>query len=749
MPGKQINRRDFLQQSTIIAGGIGLVPLTGFSVTRASEAPHHFAADPLWHHQPLRILQTVMREPDAANYNAQAVVEYMRKTNANALVVNAGGIVDFFQNPLEAANINRFMGKNDVLGDITAACHAAGIKVIGRVDFRGVEEHIFKQFPEWFSYDEAGKPIQLSYTRPQLYASCYTSYHRNEHAVEFISYLMKAYALDGIWHNSIGVGGICHCTRCQEAYRESTGQSLPVMSSPAEQLQQYMTWKTSVADDHMRKMKEVVKSFGEDKAYSAEIFSMFESGGKVDSGIDLYNAREHFDFLVSVAFLTENSEHIHYEDLNYASTIVRFLKSMAPEKEAVILYGGNGTAHRYVMDPTIDLKIWLWEALSVGGRFWNCNFTGSYPAATYDRRNAYHNTEVYDFVRVNEKLLAHHAPVATVGVYYSRPTRLFYRNQPAEGDGFDEAIKGVGVVLDDNHIPYDFIPDDQLSPARIKKYKVIVLPDIKCLSDQEIMLLKQFVENGGSLVATYETSLYDEAGNKRDDFGLSDVLGCHFTGEKMNTRKDCYQHIADPSHPLVLPDSPDTELLINAGFTLLCKAEPAATKICTYVPVVHNQPPEKAWTNDWVGEFPTVLENTYGQGKVIYFANQPDKLAHSMGHPDVRNLLHRAVVHLAVHTIPLTTNAPESVHVGLTQSTADPTQYIVSLVNTTSGPGRPVRSLVPVTSLTIELKLDGKSLKNYAVMKSQGECRVQMKGNVIEIVLEKLEDYFSVQLTVV
>jgi hypothetical protein len=52
---------------------------------------------------------------------------------------------------------------------------------------------------------------------------------------------------------------------------------------------------------------------------------------------------------------------------------------------------------------------------------------------------------------------------------------------------------------------------------------------------------------------------------------------------------------------------------------LICKAAPTAKKICTYNPVVHNQPPEKAWTNAWAQEYPTVLENTYKQGEVDLF----------------------------------------------------------------------------------------------------------------------------------
>ncbi len=89
-------------------------------------------------------MHTVLREIDAKNYNANAVVDYLKKGSYNTLCVNAGGIVDFFQNPLPAANVNKLMGSRDILKEITTACKNAGIKVIARIDFRGAEEHVYK-----------------------------------------------------------------------------------------------------------------------------------------------------------------------------------------------------------------------------------------------------------------------------------------------------------------------------------------------------------------------------------------------------------------------------------------------------------------------------------------------------------------------------------------------------------------------------------------------------------------------------
>jgi hypothetical protein len=658
----------------------------------------------------------------------------MLKTGCNTLVVNAGGIVDFFQNPLPAANINRFMGSRDILKEITTACQDAGIKVIGRIDFRGVEEHVYKNHPNWFSTDSKGLPLQLDYTRPQLYASCYTGYYRNEHAEEFIHYLFENYALDGIWHNSIGVGGICYCETCNNAFRSRTGKSIRNITATESLLDQYMAWKAEVADQHMNRMKRAVKLHGEEKVYTAEVFSMFEAGSRINSGIDLYNARDHFDFLVSVAFLTENSEHIHYQDLHYAGTIIRFLKSLSPEKEAVILYGGNGTAHRYVMDPPVDLKVWLWEAIAAGGRFWNCNFTGMHPDATHDRRNANNHSEAYLFVKEYENLLVNQVSIANVGIYYSRPTRLFYRRETPEEDRFEDAIKGVETVLIENHIPYDFIPDDQLDTNRLQKYKLIILPNVRCMSDPEMALLREFVRKGGSLLATYATSLYSEDIVERKDFGLADLFGCHYTGNRVNTRKDNYQFIVRPDHPVIAQEIAEkTELLLNAGFTLLCDPDVETQVICTHIPTVHNQPPEKAWVAEWSSKFPTIVENSFGSGKVLYFANQPCRISYEIGHQDARLLLLRSIRYLAGSTIPIETTAPESVHIGLTGSIYEKGKYILSLVNTTSGPTRPIRQLSPVFNIAVNVRLESNSLNSYEVLRSQGECDVRYNNGAVSV----------------
>lgn len=742
---RRVNRRDFVQYSVVATGSLLVM---GSLPTKATADNRTMAAELQWYLKPLRIMHTVLREIDAKNYDASAVVDYLKKGHYNVLCVNAGGIVDFFQNPLPAGNVNQFMGGRDILREITTACKQAGIRVIARIDFRGVEEHVYQKFPDWFKKDADQKPSTTNYTKPILYESCYTGQYRNEYANEFVRYVMREYGVDGIWHNSPGFNGICYCPRCQSAYQASTGQAIPVLTSATEQqLDQYMLWKAQAADQYMDRIKKTVKSFGNDKVYTAEVFSIYGVGQRIDSGIDLDSARKHFDILVSVAFLTENSQHdfFPYENLNYGSTIIKFLKSMVPEKEAVVMYGGNGTTHRLVIDPSIDLKIWLWQILSAGGRFWNCYFT-NVPTQTYDNRNAFNETEAYQFVRDHEKLLEQHIPVANVGIYYSRPTRLLFRRKLEEGDAFGLAIRGMEAILMENHILHDFILDDQLTTEKLRKYKLILLPDSKCMSDREIDVLKAYVRSGGNLLATYATSLYDTDGNERPDYGLHELFGVHYAGKKVNTRRDNYQYILAKNHPIVKPDSDQTELLFNAGFTALCKPEPGANVICTWVPTIQNQPPDKAWVSSFSTEYPTLVEHTYGKGKVIYFANQPDLMSYQAGHPDPRHLLLRSVKHLlGSHTI-LDSNAPSSVNIGLTHSLSNPDHYILSLVNTTSGPMRPVRELIPVHDLWVKLSLSGRSVGHHTTLRSQGTCQLAMEGQQVVIRLSTLHDFYAVSI---
>ena len=106
----------------------------------------------------------------------------------------------------------------------------------------------------------------------------------------------------------------------------------------------------------------------------------------------------------------------------------------------------------------------------------------------------------------------------------------------------------------------------------------------------------------------------------------------------------------------------------------------------------------------------------------------------------------RGIRYLAGSTLPLKSTAPESVHIGLTASASAPGQYILSLVNTTSGPGRPVQQLIPVYDITVTLHLPFIALKNYVVLNSAGPCQVEQRSDIVHIAIDRLEDFCAISI---
>lgn len=705
-----------------------------------------------WYQRQLRMLQTVFREPDIAGYDAASVVAYLKQTCSNCIIVNAGGIIDFFDNDTELGKRNSFMTTEDMLGDLTRECHANGIRVMVRVDFRGVDKERYEQKPDWFA-QEADGSAKMGWN--QIHRPCYNAVYSNEHAVRFIHRMMDRYDIDGVWENCVGFGdGPCYCQRCRTMFRAETGKEIPVgISYAADEFAEYREWKAGCADAHLRRMRDAVKSHGEEKAYCAEIFGMFHASNALRTGIDLYNARDYFDFLVSPAFQDGSANPGRkWDTLTYAASAMRFLKAIDRNRQSVLLYGNNGTKWRYVKAPSVETKIWMWEAASVGAGFWNCMFNGQHPGQTLDRRNQGIETEVYRYLRDHETLLDGQCPKVDVGIFYSKYSRDALGNDVEEKDQYGVFIKGAERALIESHIPYGFIPDQDFTRQSLQGIQTLVLPNAAYMTEEQIEIIREYVWEGGGLIASYESSLYDEKGRRRTDFGLGDVFGVSFTGMRKDTSLDCYQLIRRMHPVLEGMGAKDTSVLMNEGSTLLCKPLEGREEgmICSYVPMIYNQPPEYAWIPEMRTDFPTIMVNTYGKGRVVYFANQTDKLVFTNGHEDFWNTLINAVTWTAKEEFSLWVKAPASVHTVLMENKDHPEEKVISFVNTTGGWNRPVRSICPVYDIEALVTLkEGGRLKT-TIMK--GEDAVTVKAveregkTMARILVRELKEFAAVSI---
>src|SRR6185436_2583249 len=100
------------------------------------------------------------------------------------------------------------------------------------------------------------------------------------------------------------------------------------------------------------------------------------------------------------------------------------------------------------------------------------------------------------------------APLERVAVVYSEQTSSNYGDKPWQRNYADHG-NGVYHALIEDRMPFEMVNDMLLDEEHLKPFKLLVLPNIAALSDKQCDQLRKFVEQGGAVVATYETSLYD------------------------------------------------------------------------------------------------------------------------------------------------------------------------------------------------------------------------------------------------
>jgi len=83
----------------------------------------------------------------------------------------------------------------------------------------------------------------------------------------------------------------------------------------------------------------------------------------------------------------------------------------------------------------------------------------------------------------------------------------------------------IEQVLIQNKVPFDIIFDQQLDA--LSRYKAVILGSQECLPEKAIASIREYVQNGGGVVATGHTSLFTGWRRVREEYALSDVLGIH------------------------------------------------------------------------------------------------------------------------------------------------------------------------------------------------------------------------------
>lgn len=286
----------------------------------------------------------------------------------------------------------------------------------------------------------------------------------------------------------------------------------------------------------------------------------------------------------------------------------------------------------------------------------------------------------------------------------SEQTRLFYAHGNIVERWLSHALGFYRMGMEE-HLPLNLITELELTAEELDRYRVLILPNVACLSDEQIATIRQYVERGGGLVATCETSLCDEMGHARADFGLADVFGTSYAGRP---QAPLIRPELDANFAVVVDDSywaqrgnagafrfGDYSQSIFATDTRLQHLVPnlqATFKGPLVQPtsfVQHTQPAVLFFPEGSREPFPVVANGQYGQGRVVYMAAGVDAALFSYGFPYQRVMLARAVQWAARENYPIQVQSPMCVQSTFWKQGAERTiVHLWNGLNTTSDHGQ-------------------------------------------------------------
>jgi hypothetical protein len=702
-----MNRREFL------AGSMSAAALS------AAQAPQ-----PGWFDRPMRWAQLTLVENDPGQYDPQFWLDYFRRTHADAACLSAGGCVAYYPTEIPLHHRSAWMKDTDPFGELVAGCRKMGMVVIARTDPHSVLQDVYDAHPDWIAVDAEDRK-RKHWAAPGRWVTCALGPYNFEFMTEVTKEIVSMYKVDGIFSNRWSGSGMCYCEDCQRNFKAASGKELPRTTDPQNPARRaYLLWWQQRLFELWSLWDSEIRKINPEACYIAN------SGGGALSDLDMKTIGERAPIL----FADRQARRGVSSPWSNGKNGKEYRATMGRKPIGGIFSVGVEERYRWKDSVQSDAEIRLWVADGVanGLRPWYTKFAG----ALHDRRWLKVVEEIYGWHYRNERYLRNEEPIASVAMVYSQQTATFYGGD-RDVQKVEEHTLGVYQALIEARIPFEMVHDRLLEPDRISRFKVLILPNIAALSDAQCEQLRRYVKWGGSIVATFETSLYNEWGELRKDFGLGDLFGVSFQGKLEGPMQNSYLLLEKP-HP-ILAGLDDAERIINGVYRLDVKATvPFPSRPVTLVPSYPDLPMEEVYPRVPKTDIPEVYLRDVGSSRIAYFPWDIDRTFWEVLCVDHGKLIANAVKWAANDEQPVTVAGPGVLDVTAWRQKDSITVHLVNLTNPMMMKG-PVRELIPVGEQQVRVRLpDGKKPKKVQLLTAGIEPATRNSGAFYEITVPSI-----------
>ena len=615
-----------------------------------------------WYQKTFRWAQTNITEIDPLVYDLEWWRDHWRRTHVQGVIINAGGIFSYYPSKLPFSHQAKFLGDRDLLGELVDAAREEGLAVIARMDSNRVHETLFAAHPDWIAVDQHQQP----YRAGDLYITCIDGPYYAQYLPQVLKEIIEKYHPDGFTDNSysgLDRNRISYSVYAAERFKLLTGLDLPVRVDWDDQV--FREW----VDASYRRRLEIwdlnnaitQKYGGEDCLWMGMVGGDFVRQGMVFRDLKEICSRSS---LVMVDFQSRSEK----GGFKQNSETGRLLHGLAgwdiPVIESMAQYA-HGQPFRVSAAQGEEARLWMVSGFAGGILPWYHHIGSTHT----DRRQYHLAEELLSWHEKNQKYLVNRIPIASVGVVWSQTNADYYGRE----DSYQNVTmpwQGITLALVRARIPYLPVHADFIE-KQTAGIKLLILPDLAAMSGEQCQAVREFVERGGSVVASSATSSQDPWGQPLPDFALGDIFGVHRSGDvshaspESNSRWEQWERHnylclhpnqqTDPGrsgegsqhkiarHP-VLTGFEETDLLPFGGRLTRIRVDPGADIPLTFGNPFPVYPPETAYTLAPDSSLPALVlrRSNYG-GRIAYLAADIDRCYAQDHMPDHARLLENII----------------------------------------------------------------------------------------------------------
>ncbi|HEY4289531.1 MAG TPA: alpha-amylase family protein [Puia sp.] len=747
-----MNRRHFIRHTSLIGGAVSISgpaalalsdPAAIAQAVASSAQPDPPDPDIPWLNR-MRWAQLAFVENDPKRFDPDFWLAYFRRIHAEGALLSAGGVVAFYPTNVPYHHRSNWLGNSDPLDYMIKGCRNMNMSVVLRTDPHATRQDMYDAHPDYISVTADGKP-RRHWANPELWVTCAYGPYNFDFMTRVHGEIMERFRPDGIFSNRWAGHGICYCQHCVANFKQATGLELPRSAERLDPVyHKWEDWRTARLKELWFLWDGVIR-----KHRSAARFIPNGFPDKLETG-------KYADFF----FADQQARRGVIPPWSNAMGAKELRAGLGMKPIVNIFSVGVEEEYRWKDSVQSDAEIRIWVAEGVANGMRPCFV--KFGAYIYDRRWMDAVAKMYQSYHQHEAYLKNTAPMARIGMVYSEQTNQKYGGKAWQEKSNEHALGMYHALVEDRQA-FEMVNDKLLDAEHLKTFKLLILPNIAALSTTQCQQLRDFVDGGGSIVATFETSLYDEEGKALADFGLSDLFGVRFAGSVEGPMRNSYLRLKGESgaggfHP-VLAGLEDAYKIVNSVFAVSVKpiTDLNFPSPVTLIPTYPDLPMEDVYPRE---EETTTRElylreiqgnnagTTPAKGRVAYFPGDLDRCFWQMLSTD-HSLLLRNTIRWALGEEPIVTVQTHGViDVAVWAQKSSMTVHLVNLTNPMMMKG-PFRDILPVrASVSIRVPKDKKVIAVHLLM-SNLTPQVRHEAGAITLDVAEISDHEIIALDLV